>query len=98
MVTKVVTIWGTKGRKEKKVGPYVGIMTLPHHPHPHAPHLLPLVPLPHVPHSLPLAPLPHVPHPLPVKTLQGLGMLDVSMMTVNARVQWFGGSEVQRRA
>ena len=32
-----------------------------------------------------------------VKTLQGLGMLDVSMVTVGARAQWFNGSVVQRR-
>ena len=32
-----------------------------------------------------------------VKTLQGLGMLDMSMVAVNARVQWFNGSVVQRR-
>ena len=32
-----------------------------------------------------------------VKTLQGLGMLDVSMDAVGARVQWLNGSVVQRR-
>ena len=33
-----------------------------------------------------------------VKTLQGLGLLDVSVVAVDARAQWFNGSEVQRRA
>ena len=33
-----------------------------------------------------------------VKTLQGLGMLNMSMVAVDARVQWFNGSVVQRRA
>ena len=33
-----------------------------------------------------------------VKTLQGLGMLDVSMVAVGTRVQWLNGSMVQRRA
>ena len=33
-----------------------------------------------------------------VKTLQGLGMLDVSVVAVGARVQWLNGSVVQRRA
>ena len=33
-----------------------------------------------------------------VKTLQGLGLLDVSVVAVDARVQWFNGSVVQRRA
>ena len=33
-----------------------------------------------------------------VKTLQGLGMLDVSVVAVGARVQWFNGSMVKRRA
>ena len=32
-----------------------------------------------------------------VKTLQGLGMLDVSMVAMDARVQWFNGSVIQRR-
>ena len=32
-----------------------------------------------------------------VKTLQGLGMLDMSVVAVDARVQWFNGSVVQRR-
>ena len=32
-----------------------------------------------------------------VKTLQGLGMLDVSRVAVGARVQWFNGSVVQKR-
>ena len=36
--------------------------------------------------------------PKPVKTLQGLGMLDMSVVTVDARVQCFNGSVVQRRA
>ena len=33
-----------------------------------------------------------------VKTLQGLGVLDVSIVAVGARVLWFCGSVVQRRA
>ena len=33
-----------------------------------------------------------------VKTLQGLDMLSASMVAVGARVQWFNGSVVQRRA
>ena len=33
-----------------------------------------------------------------VKTLQSLGMLNVSVVAVGARVQWFNGSVVQRRA
>ena len=32
-----------------------------------------------------------------VKTLQGLGMLNMSVVAVDARVQWFNGSVVQRR-
>ena len=32
-----------------------------------------------------------------VKTLQGLGMLNMSMVAVDARVQWFNGSVIQRR-
>ena len=67
MVTKVVTIWGTKGRKEKKVGPYIGIMTLPHHPHPHAP--FPMYPTPFpispTPFPTPLHPIPIHPTPSP---------------------------------
>ena len=33
-----------------------------------------------------------------VKTLQGLGLLNMSMVAVDSRVQWFNGSVVQRRA
>ena len=33
-----------------------------------------------------------------VKTLQGLDVLNVSVVTVGARVQWLNGARVQRRA